>query len=67
MTPKIDDVAPISMDQYVYDMIKPAAHVRKELRKVPREAVCSVVSLRVRRNICEKVVSQGREKNIQHV
>ena len=32
-----------------------------------REAVCSAVSSRVRRNFGEKFASRGREENIQHV
>ena len=33
--------------------MKPAARVRKELSKLPREAVCSAVFSRVRRNFGE--------------
>ena len=48
-------------------ILKPAAHVRKELSNMPREAVCSAVSLRVRRNFGEKFTSRDREEIIQHV
>ena len=46
---------------------KPAAHLRKELSKVPREAVCSAVSSRVRQSFGEKFASRGREDKIRHV
>jgi len=39
--------------------MKPTAHVRKEQNKMPREAVFSAVSSRVRRNFGEKFFSQG--------
>ena len=38
--------------------VKPAAHVRKELSKMPREAVCSAVSSRVRPYFGEKFASR---------
>ena len=36
---------------------QPAAHLKKELSKLPREAVCSAVSSRVRGNCSEKFAS----------
>ena len=47
--------------------LKPAAHLRKELSKLPREAVCSAVSSRVRGNCGEKFASRGCEDKIKHV
>ena len=44
------------------EKIKPAAHVRKELSKVPGRALCSAVSSRVRRNFGRKFASRGREE-----
>ena len=44
--------------------VKPAAHGRKELSKMPREAVSSAVSSRVLRSFGEKFASRGREENI---
>ena len=53
------------------ELIKPTARTRmdlsKELSKLPREAVCSAVSSRVRRNCGEKFTSRGREDKIKHV
>ena len=46
---------------------KPAAHLRKELSKLPREAVCSAFSSRVRGNSGEKFASRGREDKIKHL
>ena len=47
---------------------KPAAHLRKELSKLPREAISLAVSSRVRLRFRESVfASRGREENIYHV
>ena len=48
-------------------LVKPAAHLRKELSKLPGEAVCSAVASRVRGNCGEKLASRGREDEIKHV
>ena len=45
----------------------PPHRVRKELSKMPREAVCSAVSSRVRGNFGEKLASRGREDKIKYV
>ena len=47
--------------------LKPAAHKRKQLRKLPGKAVCSAVSSCVRRSFHENFATQGREENICHV
>ena len=44
--------------------LSPPHTVRKELSKMPREAVSSAVSSRVRRSFGEKFASRGREENI---
>ena len=41
-----------------------ARRLRKELSKMPREAVSSAVSSRVRQSFGEKFASRGREENI---
>ena len=51
----------------MYFSVRPAAHVRKEPSKVPREVVSSAVSFRVRRNFREKFASQKHEDNTKHV
>ena len=48
-------------------ILSPPHTVRKELSKLPREAVCSAVSSRVRGNCGEKFASRGREDKIKHV
>lgn len=52
---------------HFYHDLKPAAHVIKELSKIPREAVCSAVWPRVRRKFVGKFASRGREENIKDV
>ena len=47
--------------------LKPAAHVRKELSKMPREADSSAVSSRVRWSFGENFASRGEISNIKHV
>ena len=47
--------------------LKPAAHVRKELSKMPREADSSAVSSRVRGSFGENFASRGEISNIKHV
>ena len=47
--------------------LKPVAHRRKQLSKLPGKAVCSAVSSRVRRSFRENFATQGREENICHV
>ena len=49
------------------DAVKPAAHLRKELSKLPREAISSAVSSSVRLSFREFFASRGREENIYHV
>ena len=46
-------------------LVKPAAHLRKKLSKLPREAVCSAVSSRVRGNCGEKFALRGRENRAE--
>ena len=55
------------LELWDWSLFKPAAHLRKELSKLPREAVCSGVSSRVRGNCCEKLALRGREDKIKHV
>ena len=47
--------------------VKPAAHMRKELSKMPREADSSAVSSRVRWSFGENFASRGEISNIKHV
>ena len=45
-------------------ILKPATH--GEVSRLPREAVCSAVSSRVRGNFGERVASRDREDKIKH-
>ena len=47
-----------------FRLLTPAAHLRKVLSKIPREAVSSAVSSSVRWSFCEFFASRGREANI---
>ena len=47
--------------------LKAGAHLRKVLSKIPREAVSSAVSSRVRWSFREFYASRGREENICRV
>ena len=56
------------MDYWIDNcLLKPAAHLRKELSKLPREAISSAVSSRVRLSFREFFASRGREENICRV
>ena len=54
------------MIEYLTMFNKARPHVRKELSKMPREAVWLTVSSRLRRNFGSKFASRGRAENIQH-
>ena len=50
--------------QFTIKNTRPAAHLREELSKLPREAISSAVSSRVRLSFREFFASRDREKNI---
>ena len=52
---------------FFLNTLKPAAHLRKELSKMPREAFYSAVSSCVRQSFGEKFASRGCENKIKHV
>ena len=47
--------------------LKPVAHLRKELSKLPREAISSAFSSCMQLRFLEFLASRGREENIYHV
>ena len=47
-----------------WSFLRPAAHLRKELSKLPRETISSAVSSRVRLSFREFFASRCREENI---
>ena len=67
--PKIEPFGTLQVIVFLDDScsLKPVAHLRKELGKLPREAVSSAVSSRVRGNCGEKFASRGREDKIKYV
>ena len=66
-TTNFSDLKGFVFNVYVNVPINTPLTVRKELSKLPREAVCSAVSSRVRGNFGEKFASQGPEDKIKHV
>ena len=67
----IESIEPLEVAKgymiYFELLLKPAAHLRKELRKLSREAISSAVSSRVRLSFREFFASQGCEENICRV
>ena len=57
----------IQTDELRIHDVKPAAHLRRQLSKLPREAISSAVSSCVRLSFREFFASRGREENVYHV